>query len=103
MTQNWFVQFELYGGPSSFIGMVPSNATAFTNRDTLWTFQVCASNIFSLFVTDCFEFYASSSTYRPPYPDEGFTFVDGLVSSITDREPDTYHYGYAVRILTGIR
>lgn len=97
-SKNWFVQLELYGGDSSLIGMIPSNATAFANRDVLWTFQVCPSFIFSTSATHRSQFYASSSTYRPPYPDEGFTFVDGLVSCITDHEPETYHYGYAMRL-----
>ncbi|KAH9840540.1 uncharacterized protein C8Q71DRAFT_739894 [Rhodofomes roseus] len=74
---NWFVQLELYGGLSSQISMTSSNATAYFNRQSLWTIQ----------------FYASSSDYSPPYPEEGFTFVDRLVASITAAEPDTFRYG----------
>ncbi|KAH9917720.1 uncharacterized protein B0H18DRAFT_1033526 [Fomitopsis serialis] len=74
---NWFVQLELYGGSSSQISMISSNSTAYFNRQSLWTIQL----------------YASSSGYVPPYPREGFAFVDGLVASITANEPDTYHYG----------
>ena len=92
--KNWFVQLELYGGSSSLIGMIPSDATAFTNRDTLWTFQASSSLTSPKFVAHRSQLYASSPTFRPPYPDEGFTFVDGLANSITDNEPDSYHYGY---------
>ena len=38
--QNWFVELEFWGGNSSKIVQVPSNATAYYNRDEMWTIQV---------------------------------------------------------------
>ncbi|KAE9389963.1 glucooligosaccharide oxidase [Gymnopus androsaceus JB14] len=73
----WFTQIELYGGPNSKIREIPNNATAFSRRDTLFTFQL----------------YASSSNSLPPYPAEGFTFLDGMVSSVTSNMPETWNYG----------
>ncbi|KZT64087.1 Glucooligosaccharide oxidase [Daedalea quercina L-15889] len=74
---DWFVQLELYGGTNSRIPKVLSNATAFANRNTLWTIQ----------------FYASSANHLPPYPDEGISFLDGLVNSVTEKESSTWKYG----------
>ncbi|KAJ7089829.1 glucooligosaccharide oxidase [Mycena belliarum] len=73
----WFVQLELYGGSNSAINAVPLNSTAFAKRDTLFTIQM----------------YASSSNYAPPYPAAGFTFLDGMVSSITSNSPSNWNYG----------
>ncbi|KZT64703.1 Glucooligosaccharide oxidase [Daedalea quercina L-15889] len=75
--KNWFVQLELYGGISSQIQTVPSDATAYVNRNSLWTIQ----------------FYASSIDFMPPYPEDGIPFVDGLYNSVTANEPDAYKYG----------
>ena len=61
VVQNWFTQLELYGGPNSAINAVPLDATAFAHRSSLFTIQ----------------FYASSSNFQPPYPEEGFSFLDG--------------------------
>jgi len=61
MTQNWFVQVELWGGSRSKINAVPANSTAFARRNTLFTFQL----------------YASAQDSRLPFPNDGFTFVDG--------------------------
>ncbi|EPS97926.1 hypothetical protein FOMPIDRAFT_142343 [Fomitopsis schrenkii] len=74
---NWFVELEFWGGNSSKIVQVPSNATAYYNRNEMWTIQ----------------FYTSSPDYEPPFPKEGFAFLDGLVASITANEPDSYKYG----------
>ncbi|KAH9917719.1 uncharacterized protein B0H18DRAFT_1123430 [Fomitopsis serialis] len=73
----WFVQLELYGGNGSQIDAMLSNATAYANRNALWILQL----------------RASSPTHLPPYPEEGFAFVDGLVNSITTNVPDKYQYG----------
>ncbi|KAK7031539.1 Glucooligosaccharide oxidase [Favolaschia claudopus] len=73
----WFVQVELYGGSNSAINAVPLDSTAFAKRDTLFTIQ----------------FYASSSSYQPPYPSDGFSFLDGMVSSITSNSPSNWAYG----------
>ncbi|KAH9840541.1 uncharacterized protein C8Q71DRAFT_412158 [Rhodofomes roseus] len=76
-TTYWFVQLELYGGHDSQIDALPSNATAYANRNALWIIQ----------------FRATSPTFRPPYPEEGFAFADGLVNAVTDNVPPTYKYG----------
>ncbi|KAF9062895.1 hypothetical protein BDP27DRAFT_1335970 [Rhodocollybia butyracea] len=74
---NWFIEIELYGGPNSKIGEIPNDATAFARRDTLFAFQL----------------YASSNNGLPPYPEEGFTFLDNMVTSITSNMPSTWNYG----------
>lgn len=75
--QDWFVEIELYGGPNSKIREIANNATAFARRDTLFTFQL----------------YASSSNGKPPYPDDGVTFVDGMLTSVTSKMPKDWKYG----------
>ena len=59
--QNWFVQVELYGGRNSAINSVATDATAFPHRSSTFNIQ----------------FYASSSNHPPPFPESGFSFVDG--------------------------
>lgn len=66
----WFCQLELYGGSNSKINEVASDATAFAHRDAMNTIQ----------------FYASSSSYSPPYPQDGFGFLDNMVSQITQNQ-----------------
>ncbi|KAK1223161.1 hypothetical protein PQX77_013966 [Marasmius sp. AFHP31] len=72
----WFMQVELYGGANSKINAVPVDSSAFVRRDALFAWQL----------------YASSSNYQPPYPDEGFTFVDGAVNSIVGSMPGDWDY-----------
>ncbi|KAJ7636679.1 glucooligosaccharide oxidase [Roridomyces roridus] len=75
---DWFVEVELYGGSNSAINQVPLDSTAFAKRDTLFTIQ----------------FYTSSNaTMLPPFPDAGFTFLDGMVDSILSNEPADWNYG----------
>ncbi|KAG7094084.1 hypothetical protein E1B28_007703 [Marasmius oreades] len=74
---SWFVEIELYGGSNSAINRVPFDATAFAHRDTRFNFQL----------------YASSSNSAPPYPASGFTFVDGMASSIISEMPHDWDYG----------
>jgi len=74
---NWFVGVELWGGNNSAINNVPLNATAFGHRNSTWTMQ----------------FYASSPNFEPPYPTEGFTFLDGMVDSILNNSPRDWDYG----------
>lgn len=74
---SWFVQFELYGGTNSAINNVPLNATAFAHRSSLFTIQ----------------FYTSAPGNVPPFPDDGFTLLDGMVSSILNNEPSDWDYG----------
>ncbi|KAJ7102980.1 glucooligosaccharide oxidase [Mycena crocata] len=74
---SWFVQVELYGGSNSAINAVPLDSTAFSKRDTLFTIQM----------------YASSANSAPPYPADGFTFVDGMANSIVSNSPSNWSYG----------
>ncbi|CAK5273796.1 unnamed protein product [Mycena citricolor] len=73
----WFVQLELYGGTNSAINAVPLDSTAFSKRDTLFTIQL----------------YASSSNGSPPYPSDGFSFLDGMVATIISNSPANWSYG----------
>ncbi|KAF5365892.1 hypothetical protein D9757_011026 [Collybiopsis confluens] len=74
---DWFAQVELYGGPNSKIREFANDATSFLRRDTLFTFQL----------------YASSSTHKPPYPEEGFSFLDGMADSVTLKMHSGWNYG----------
>ena len=99
--QDWFVQLQLYGGFDSQINKVAANATAYFNRGNLWTIQVC---VYSGYNTNgpaslplsC-QIYASSSDHKPPFPREGFAFLDGVVAAITANEPESYRYGCVPR------
>ncbi|KAF8069865.1 glucooligosaccharide oxidase [Lyophyllum atratum] len=73
----WFVQLELYGGMNSAINAVPADATSFVHRSSTFTFQ----------------FYASSPGKVPPYPQYGFTFLDGAVYSVVSNSPSNWNYG----------
>ncbi|KAJ3787046.1 glucooligosaccharide oxidase [Lentinula aff. detonsa] len=73
----WHVEVELYGGNQSAINQVKFNDTAFAHRDTLFTFQP----------------YASSPNLLPPYPDSGFGFVDGMISTLTLNMPSDWEWG----------
>ncbi|KAJ4464928.1 glucooligosaccharide oxidase [Lentinula aciculospora] len=73
----WHVEVELYGGNQSAINQVNFDDTAFAHRDTLFTFQP----------------YASSPNLLPPYPNSGFSFVDGMVSSLTSNMPNDWEWG----------
>ncbi|KJA23452.1 Glucooligosaccharide oxidase [Hypholoma sublateritium FD-334 SS-4] len=73
----WFFQAELFGGKNSAINAVPTGATAFSRRDSLFTIQ----------------FYASSPGSVPPYPQSGFTFLDDVVNSIVHNSPVDWDYG----------
>ncbi|KAJ7282088.1 glucooligosaccharide oxidase [Mycena rebaudengoi] len=74
---SWFVQLELYGGSNSAINAVPLDSTAFAKRDTLFTIQL----------------YASSANFAPPYPSDGFAFVNGMADSIVNNSPTNWSYG----------
>ncbi|PBK66900.1 glucooligosaccharide oxidase [Armillaria solidipes] len=73
----WFMQFELYGGANSFINSVNVDSTAFATRSALFTVQL----------------YASSSNFAPPYPEDGFTFLDGAADAITKTMGNGWNYG----------
>ncbi|KAF8172790.1 glucooligosaccharide oxidase [Mycena galopus ATCC 62051] len=74
---SWFFQVELYGGSNSKINAVPTDATAFVHRSSMFTIQ----------------FYASSFNNAPPYPAAGFTFLDDVVDGITSNSPKDWDYG----------
>ncbi|KAF8956211.1 glucooligosaccharide oxidase [Flammula alnicola] len=74
---DWFVEVELYGGTNSAINNVPSNATAFSNRNSMFTIQ----------------FYTSARGGVPPFPQEGFTLLDGMVNSLLNNSPSNWDYG----------
>ncbi|THV05859.1 glucooligosaccharide oxidase [Dendrothele bispora CBS 962.96] len=73
----WAVEIELYGGVDSAVNAVPLNSTAFGHRNTLFTFQLYTSTLNSL----------------PPFPNEAFGLVDGIVTSITSNMPDDWNFG----------
>lgn len=73
----WFIQMELYGGRNSAINAVSPDATAFAHRRSIFSIQ----------------FYSSAPNNVPPYPQSGFTFLDGLVDSITSNSPSNWDYG----------
>ena len=56
----------VYGGGKSAISAVPVDATAFVHRDAFLVYQL----------------YASSSNFKPPYPEDGIAFVDGMATAL---------------------
>lgn len=74
---SWFVEIELYGGTNSAINNVAFDATAFAHRSSMFTLQL----------------YTSAQGGVPPFPSDGFGFVDGMVSSIVNNEPADWDYG----------
>ncbi|SGY26105.1 BQ5605_C018g08700 [Microbotryum silenes-dioicae] len=67
-TTQWFVEIDLYGGAGSYINSVPLNQSSFAHRSSLLTFQL----------------YASSPTLNNPFPDYGFSYVDGMYNALVD-------------------
>ncbi|KZT57880.1 Glucooligosaccharide oxidase [Calocera cornea HHB12733] len=63
---SWFVEVDTYGGVGSAINAVPKLDTSFTHRDRLLGFQM----------------YASSGNLRPPFPQDGYAFVDGMAEAL---------------------
>ncbi|KAK0206897.1 glucooligosaccharide oxidase [Desarmillaria ectypa] len=74
---SWFMQFELYGGGNSVINSVNVDSTAFATRSALFTVQL----------------YASFRNSAPPYPEDGFTFLDGAAEAITSTMGYGWDYG----------
>ncbi|KAI5889678.1 FAD-binding domain-containing protein [Schizophyllum commune H4-8] len=74
---SWFVEIELYGGSGSAINTVGTDKTAFPHRDKVFTMQLAAL----------------SPNDRPPYPDDGFSFLDDLVNAVIESEPSGWPYG----------
>ena len=58
--QDWFVELELYGGTNSAINNVAPDATAFANRNSMFTIQ----------------FYTSSNDSA--FPDSGIALLNGM-------------------------
>ncbi|KAH6885575.1 hypothetical protein BKA70DRAFT_1337340 [Coprinopsis sp. MPI-PUGE-AT-0042] len=73
----WFIQMDLFGDDNSAISTPAPDDTVFPHRDALFTIQ----------------FYGSSRDNVPPYPDEGFTFLDDAVGSITQNMPADWGQG----------
>ncbi|KAF8219076.1 FAD-binding domain-containing protein, partial [Tricholoma matsutake] len=76
-TMQWFSLLELYGGKNSAVNAVDPGATAFAHRRSTFTILV----------------YASSSNNLPPFPQDGFSFLDGMVNSIVSDSPPNWDYG----------
>ncbi|TFK37512.1 glucooligosaccharide oxidase [Crucibulum laeve] len=74
---SWFVEVELYGGSNSAINAIPLDSAAWAHRSSIFTFQL----------------YASSGNRLPPYPSEGFQFVEGMADSIVNNNPKNWGYG----------
>ncbi|KAJ3536720.1 hypothetical protein NMY22_g5907 [Coprinellus aureogranulatus] len=73
----WFLQIGLLGGTNSQINSVPADETAFPHRDSLYMMQL----------------YAYTQGDVLPFPEHGFTFVDGIVESFTNNMPEDWDYG----------
>ncbi|PPQ74535.1 hypothetical protein CVT24_000103 [Panaeolus cyanescens] len=73
----WFIEIELWGGPTSVINSVPLDATSFGRRNSLLTIQ----------------FYTSAPNYVPPFPQQGFTLLDDMISLIVQNSPSGWDYG----------
>ncbi|KAF9541279.1 glucooligosaccharide oxidase [Agrocybe pediades] len=74
---SWFVEIELYGGFNSAINNVPFDSTSFGKRNAMFTIQ----------------FYTSAPNNVPPFPQDGFSLLDGMVNSIVDNNPSNWDYG----------
>jgi len=61
--QSWFVEIELYGGFNSAINNVPFDSTSFGKRNAMFTIQ----------------FYTSAPNNVPPFPNDGFSLLDGIL------------------------
>ncbi|GAA5935569.1 hypothetical protein JCM3775_003354 [Rhodotorula graminis] len=68
VSNQWFVEANLWGGSNSALNDVSLNSSSFGFRDKHLAFQL----------------YASSPTYGNPYGDEGIPFVKGMWSTIVD-------------------
>ncbi|KAF7348830.1 hypothetical protein MVEN_01403000 [Mycena venus] len=71
---DWFIQAGLYGGNSSAINAVPVDATGYAHRDSMFTMQI-------------------QVTQTPVVTPDAFSFVEGVVNTITDSMPPDWDYG----------
>lgn len=76
---NWWVIYDLYGGTGSMVSALAISATAYPHRNSLFTIQI----------------YSTAPGQVPPYPQGGYSFVDGIVGSITKYQNKTVFKAYA--------
>lgn len=74
----WFSIINLYGGPGSAINAVPADASAYSDRSSLWVFQN----------------YGYTENHLPPFPDSITTLIDGMNDAITKVQTDGDFGGY---------
>ncbi|EGG03604.1 uncharacterized protein MELLADRAFT_89999 [Melampsora larici-populina 98AG31] len=74
---NWFGQLALIGGQNSATTSVPTDATAFAQRSTLWIIQL----------------YTRTNDSAQPFPAAALTFLDQMVASILKNSPPGWGYG----------
>ncbi|QRV86657.1 FAD-binding domain protein [Ceratobasidium sp. AG-Ba] len=77
---DWFVEIDLYGGQ---IKTLAADSTSFAHRDAILSFQL----------------YASSKNYKPPYPSDGISFVNGMLNAL-DPNPQAAYVNYVDPTLT---
>ncbi|KAB5596440.1 Cannabidiolic acid synthase [Ceratobasidium theobromae] len=77
---DWFVEIDLYGGTIKSQG---ADSTSFAHRDAIFSFQ----------------FYASSSNMKPPYPSNGIPFVNNMLNAL-DPNPQAAYVNYVDPTLT---
>lgn len=73
---NWYSIIDLYGGADSQINAKDVDFSAYSQRDTLWTFQNYA--------------YVNNGTF----PDSGIPFVEGMNNALTSAMPDASFGAY---------
>ncbi|CAE6432299.1 unnamed protein product [Rhizoctonia solani] len=77
---DWFVEIDLYGGQISAQG---ADSTSFAHRDAILSFQL----------------YANSKNLQPPFPSDGISFVNGMLSAL-DPNPQAAYVNYVDPTLT---
>ncbi|KEP49468.1 reticuline oxidase [Rhizoctonia solani 123E] len=77
---DWFVEIDLYGGQISTQG---ADSTSFAHRDAILSFQL----------------YANSKNLQPPFPSDGISFVNGMLSAL-DPNPQAAYVNYVDPTLT---
>lgn len=73
---SWFSIIDLYGGADSQVNVRDASFAAYSQRDTLWTFQNYA--------------YVGGGAF----PAAGFSFVEGLNTAVTGQMPGTAFGAY---------
>ncbi|KAF4121692.1 FAD/FMN-containing dehydrogenase [Geosmithia morbida] len=67
-SHDWFIQMDAIGGDTSAVSDVANDATAYPHRDKLLLFQL----------------YDATLNINQTYPDDGYSFLKGFRTSITD-------------------